>query len=169
MHPIRHILKRLVACATLAWVGGACADTVTITFTSAQPVAMPLSPWLVVAIAVSIALAALAVFRRKGSQRFFMLGVGLLIAVGGLIVEKNVTAGPPATPLVTSPFAESFSCTGSVNQAFTSGTGGSITLTGVTDDGNPFGTTLTGGTTCTAGTILTPTSTCQVVTTVAPC
>jgi hypothetical protein len=69
--------------------------------------------------------------------------------------------------LVTSPYTEIIACDTSLNQAFTSGTGGSITLTAVTDTGGSS--TLTAGTTCAASTILTPATTCQVVTTTAGC
>jgi len=165
MQQTKKIGYLLAAGATFGSMGAAHADTLTITF-SQQVVAAPLSPWLTAAIALALTLMAVAVFRGKRAGRLFLLGAGVLIVAGGLVVEKTVMANI-ATPLVTSPYTQTF-CNGSINQNYTSASG-TITLNSVTDNGIPGGSTLTAGTTCTPGTVLTPSTFCAVITTVASC
>lgn len=156
------------AVAAFGWAATAAADTITITFERVNPIATPISPWAAAAIAAMLALTAVALLRAKGVQRFFVLMVAMAIGSSALVPANEVQA-LAATPLVNSPYVETFGgCPPSpYSRTFISG-GGTIRILSVTDTQTGDATVLTGNTTCVANLLLSGAATCLVETTSPP-
>ena len=167
MHRIMRILPSLAASSALGWAGTAYSAQLTVNFS--QTTATPISPWLVLAMTFAIMLAALAMYRRNGTQRFFLFGAGLVVAASALMVEKDSWA---ASILLTppSPWQVTFNCgNAGIDNTYSSGVaGGTIVITSVVyDNTSAHGTGVNGGittNTCAPGTVLIGANSCHIVT-----
>jgi hypothetical protein len=149
---------------------GALAQTVTQTltlgFTAAAPV--PIDGWAAVAIAVLLAIAGVAVLRRRSSTGAWLwcaalLGTGALF---GLQPIRSAEALIPITPLslVTSPASVQFVFPGAPDPTVvlvTNNTGGTTTILSIVLGPGPLGTTAS-TTPCVVGTILAANATCTI-------
>lgn len=168
--PLTHTLPALLLGLTLS--APTLADNLVITFAAAAPATpqdVPLSPLTAVALALCLAgLAALGLGRRRNGQGWrglFALAATVLAA--GLVTLSNESNALPASPtaLTSSPTTVPLVPGGCSNvpYAFTSGTGGNITITSaVIDATNPARPQFfIRDDTCTGNT-LTPSSQCAV-------
>jgi hypothetical protein len=142
------------------WAESVRADTFTITFDSAVSAAVPFSDWLAPGLSVLLALASLAVIKRKGGRRLFVFGAALVVGAGALSQWQDTNA-VVQTPLTTSPYVQTISCD-QPPQTFTSGITEGIRLTNLTTTGE-FHIAVDVDSTCHVGTVLTPSTTCLVV------
>lgn len=139
---------------------------IVITFTqiaTTHSQAVPLSPWLNVAIAVSL-LGVVYLFSRRQVKSSLLMLV-FAIVVGGMSLSPRVTeAEAGSTTLTTSPTAIniSFVC-GQVPYPFVNGLPNGVVITGVNLTPPTQGISIDPSSTCTVGTALTGSQQCNVV------
>jgi hypothetical protein len=147
----------------------AMADTITITLGGGATSAVPLSSTLTALIAATVAFAGYVVLKNKKARGLWLALVSFGIAGAVFWFQNSAEAvGPP--DLTNTQLSATFNSCFDTEFTFQNQSASSVTITGITDDGNPHHSTINFfGSTCQLNTAVNASATCTIAITAGPC